>query len=135
MITVATATVFFLLLTSLQVRSNNTVDLVLVLALDISASVDDQEFDLQRRGLASAITHPSVIEAIRNGREKRIGVAAVQWSGEHQQFVSVPWQIIDGAGSAEKFAERLLGMQRRSADGEAGREGGKFGTTMGPPQG
>lgn len=106
-----------LLSTSLNVRSTMTVDLVLVLALDVSASVDRREFDLQKDGLAEAFRHPSVLDAITRGQNKRIAVTVVQWSGYRDQTVSVPWQVVADANSAEKFAQSLSGMLRRHPDG------------------
>ncbi|MEM9358394.1 MAG: DUF1194 domain-containing protein [Pseudomonadota bacterium] len=106
-----------LLSTSLNVRSTMHVDLSLVLALDVSASVDAREFDLQKNGLAAAMTHPSVIEAIGVGRNKRIAVTVVQWSGYQKQFVVVPWHIVDGASSATVFAQKLLETSRVTLNG------------------
>ncbi|MGI9478980.1 MAG: DUF1194 domain-containing protein [Hyphomicrobiaceae bacterium] len=103
--------------TSLNVRSTMNVDLVLVLALDVSASVDRREFDLQKNGLAKAFRHRSVLEAIQRGQNKRIAVTAVQWSGYQDQFVSIPWQIVGDASSAAAFAEHLSNMPRRLPDG------------------
>ncbi len=111
------AAAIILLATTLSVRSTLNVDLVLVLALDVSASVDDREFDLQKNGLAVAIRHPSVIKAIRDGRNQRIAITVVQWSGYRQQFVSLRWSIVDGPGSAAEFAARLANMKRQSTNG------------------
>ena len=94
-----------LLSASLDVRSTMRGALSLVLALGVSASVDAREFDLQKNGLAAAITHPSVIEAIGVGRNKRIAVTVVQWSGHQKQFVVVPCHIDDGSSSASVFAQ------------------------------
>lgn len=112
---VALAAVLVLLATAQSVRSTNPVDLVLVLALDVSGSVNDHEYDLQRIGLARAFRHPAVIDAITHGREKRIAVMAVQWAGFREQFIAVPWTVIAGASSAAAFADRLAVMRRRYA--------------------
>ena len=114
---VAIAAVSILLSASRNVRSTINVDLVLVLALDVSDSVDTREFDLQRSGLANAFRHPTVIEAIRRGPSRRIAVTAVQWSGYQDQFVSVPWQIVEDAASAAAFAKHLADMPRRYPNG------------------
>lgn len=109
-------TALLVLLASGQgVRSTNSVDLVLVLALDVSGSVNDREYDLQKTGLARAFRHPSVIDAITQGREKRIAVMAVQWAGLKEQFIAVPWTVITGATSAGAFADHLAVMRRRYA--------------------
>lgn len=93
------------------------VDLALVLALDVSGSVDQDEFDLQRRGLAKAFLNPEVLAAVRRGANKRIAVTVVQWAGFGHQHVSVPWTVIGDAGSASEFAARLAGMNRRYPGG------------------
>ncbi len=93
------------------------VDLALVLALDVSASVDEREFDLQKYGVATAITHPSVIEAIGFGRNKRIAITVVQWAGYQKQFIMVPWHIVEGPASATTFALKVGDMTRVMTNG------------------
>ncbi|MFY0614632.1 MAG: DUF1194 domain-containing protein [Hyphomicrobiaceae bacterium] len=100
-----------------KVGSTIKVDLALVLALDISASVDDREFNLQKLGLAAALTNPKVLDAIKFGSNKRIAVTVVQWAGYRQQFVSVPWQLIGDAENAQEFAADLSAMGRRETLG------------------
>src|SRR5271169_6982175 len=58
------------------------VDAAIVLAADVSRSIDDEEFALQRRGYAAAIANPTVIDAIRSGRHGAIAVSFVEWAGE-----------------------------------------------------
>lgn len=99
-------------------HSTTSVDLVLVLALDVSGSVDRQEYDLQTRGLAAAFRNPKIMDAIRRGRRRQIAVVAVQWAGLGKQAIAVPWTIIKDGESAERFAERLGGMQRRYLNSE-----------------
>ena len=105
------------LLAPYPVRSTASVDLVLVLAIDVSGSVDPGEFVLQRQGIASAFLDPSVVEAIQSGRHRRIAVAAVQWAGLGEQSIAVPWTVIDGHSSAQQFAGRLSSMKRRYNQG------------------
>ncbi len=107
---VATA---MLLLMARHVRSTVAVDLVLVLALDVSESVNNREFELQKIGLARAFRHAAVVDAIQRGPSKRIAVAAVQWSGYQDQYVSLAWQTVSDAASAAAFAKRLADMPRR----------------------
>ncbi|MGI9411337.1 MAG: DUF1194 domain-containing protein [Hyphomicrobiaceae bacterium] len=100
-----------------QGKTASKVDLVLILALDVSGSVDEDEFELQRRGLETAFRHPQVIAAIRRGMTGRIAVTAVQWAGYRNQHIAVPWSIIESSPSAARFADRLARMPRHFPDG------------------
>ena len=92
------------------------VDLLLVLAADVSRSIDSEKFQLQRDGYAAAITDPRVLEAIKSGRTGRIGVSFVEWSGLTSQRVVIDWTTISDAESAKNFADRLLEAPRSFAD-------------------
>ena len=83
------------------------VDLELVLAVDISLSMDEDEQRLQRDGYAAAFRHPEIIEAIRSGPHGRIAVTYVEWAGESFQRTVVPWTLIDGPPTARPFADKL----------------------------
>jgi Protein of unknown function (DUF1194) len=83
------------------------VDLELVMAVDISLSMDEDEQRLQRDGYAAAFRHPEIIEAIRSGPHGRIAATYVEWAGESFQRTVVPWTLIDGAATALPFAEKL----------------------------
>ena len=80
------------------------VDLLLVLAADVSRSVDDSEFQLQRKGYAAALTDARVLKAIRGTKNGAIGVCFIEWSGEQDQKIVLPWTEIrdeeDGGGAA-----------------------------------
>ena len=80
-----------------------TVDLLLVLAADVSRSIDEGEFNLQRKGYASALTDPRVLRAIVGGRNHAIGITFVEWSGQSDQNVVLDWCVVrdeEGAGAA-----------------------------------
>ena len=62
-------------------RAGEPVDLLLVLASDVSRSVDQAKFQLQRQGYAAAISHPRVLNAITSGLHQRIALSFVEWSG------------------------------------------------------
>lgn len=79
----------------------------LVLAIDVSSSVNYDEYNLQMRGYAAAFRDPIVVEAIAAGRYGRISVAATHWAGFDEQEVIVDWQIIANAADAENFASQL----------------------------
>lgn len=106
-----------LLLQGQGARPNNNVDLVLVLAMDVSSSVDHREFDLQKHGMALAFRHPLVAKAISEGHHKRIAVATVQWAGYTEQRIVLPWRVIGSAAEAIAYAKRLETMGRAYPDG------------------
>jgi hypothetical protein len=114
-----TAFALFCLLLGLSIsaaRAAEPVDLLLVLAADVSRSVDDQKFQLQRTGYAAALADPRVLDAIRAGRNGRIAVLFLEWSGFSNQKVVIDWTMIDGAKAAQAFSEQLLESPRSFAD-------------------
>ena len=92
------------------------VDLLLVLAADVSRSVDHPKFKLQREGYAAAITNPQVLEAIVSGPLRRIAVSYVEWSGAGAQKLVIDWTLISDLASAQKFADQLIEAPRSFAD-------------------
>ncbi|MGI9363910.1 MAG: DUF1194 domain-containing protein [Rhizobiaceae bacterium] len=89
------------------------VELELVLAIDSSTSVDADEYELQRTGLAQAFRHPRVLSAIEGLGEAGLAVAIVQWAGNLQQRISVDWTWINSTQSAFAFADRVSRMPRQ----------------------
>ena len=83
------------------------VDLELVLAVDISRSMDFEEQQLQRAGYVEAFRHPEVIGAIASGMIGRIAVTYLEWAGEGYQYHRVAWTLIDSPESAYAFADAL----------------------------
>jgi hypothetical protein len=83
------------------------VDLELVLAVDVSRSMDPGEQNLQKDGYLAALQHPEVIAAIRSGFLGRIAVTYVEWAGASSQAVIAPWTIVDGPESAAALAELI----------------------------
>lgn len=69
-------------------QMSSDVDLELVIAVDVSASIDHDELLLQRRGYVEALRHPDVVRAILSGRLKRIAVTYVEWSGRGKSSMS-----------------------------------------------
>src|SRR5918998_3034558 len=88
-------------------RAETEVDVALVLAVDVSRSMDPDEQELQRQGFMEAFRSPQVHDAIRNGMLGRIIVTYVEWSGVDYQAVVVPWTIVESPESAVKFADGL----------------------------
>ncbi len=97
-------------LACLPARAVEYVDLELVLAIDVSRSIDAAEADMQRQGYIAALTDPKVIGAIRSGILGRIAVTYVEWAGSYHKLVVVDWQMIDGESGAHAFAAALTEM-------------------------
>lgn len=91
-------------------------DLLLVLAADVSRSVDDQKFQLQREGYARALADPRVIAAIRSGPHRRIAVSFVEWSGYGSQQLVIDWTPIGDSAAAHKFGEHIRAAPRAFAN-------------------
>jgi hypothetical protein len=96
--------------------ATDQVDLLLVLAVDVSRSVDATKFQLQREGYAAALSNPRVIDAVQSGRNGRIGVIFIEWSGVGNQKVVIDWTVIGDAEAAKTFGDRLLEAPRSFAD-------------------
>lgn len=90
------------------------VDLQLVMAVDVSRSIDEVEAELQRRGYIEAMTNERVIDAILSGENKSIGVCYVEWAGTHYQQTVIDWMLIDSARTARRFSEKLAESPRTS---------------------
>lgn len=93
------------------------VDLELVLAVDASGSVDDQEFALQMAGIAGAFRDPRVLEAIAAGPHGRIAATVVTWAEAAAPKDAAPWSLIGTAEEAEAFARQVENLPRRVAGG------------------
>jgi hypothetical protein len=95
------------------------VDVALVLAIDISGSIDYEEAELQRKGIAEAFLSKEVLQAIQSGSLGRIGVSAVYFSSRQFGVMSVPvnWMIVRDHKSAEDFVRTLIAAPRQSARG------------------
>jgi uncharacterized protein DUF1194 len=86
-------------------RAEN-VDLQLILTSDVSRSIDNEEFKLEREGYAAALENPQVLSAIRAGATGAIAVSFVEWSSVGEQKVVVDWSVIrDGEGAAVVAAQ------------------------------
>lgn len=97
-------------------RAAERVDLLLVLAADISRSMDEAKFQLQRWGYAAAFSNPQVIEAIRVGPSGRIAVTFIEWSGPLSQQIVVDWTLISNDRMAHQFGDRIVEAPRGFAD-------------------
>jgi hypothetical protein len=97
-------------------RAAEHVDLLLVLASDVSRSVDTPKFQLQREGYAAALSNPRVVEAIRSGPHGRIAICFVEWSGSTSQKLVIDWTLVGDAASARRIADQMLELPRAFAD-------------------
>ena len=91
------------------------VDLLLVLAADVSRSVTEPKFKLQREGAAAAITHPDVVKAITSGPNRRIAVCFVEWATVGMHKVVIDWTVIGDGQAARSFGDRLVELPRSFA--------------------
>jgi len=109
------ASVTFTAITILPtIARTQTVDIAIALAADVSRSIDDEEFQLQRRGYAAAVTSSRFVQAIQAGAHGVIALCFLEWAGPDQQTVVTKWMVIrDGEGAA-KFAKILLDAPRSS---------------------
>ena len=96
-------------------RAETEVDLALVVAVDISYSMDTDEQALQREGFAEAFRSPQVHDAIRRGLLGRIAVTYMEWAGSWDQKVIVPWTILDNPESADGLRGQDGGPRRCAA--------------------
>lgn len=106
------ALVILLLATPAAAQNTRETGLELVLLADASGSIDAQELAFQRQGYAEAMTNPLVLDAIENSIYGSIAVTYVEWATNTAQVVD--WMIIDGAASAQTFADALDGAPRQA---------------------
>ena len=99
-------------------RAETPVDLELVLAVDISSSVNFDEYRLQMAGYAAAFRDDALVDAIRRGAPHGVATALVQWSGTGEQRVAVAWRLIDDAATAAAFADRIDAAHRAFRGGQ-----------------
>jgi hypothetical protein len=92
------------------------VDLLLVLSADISRSLDQAKFQLQRDGYGAALSSPRVIQAITSGPLGKIAICFVEWSGSTAQKLVIDWAVIDGEKAAKNFAAAVIEAPRAFAD-------------------
>jgi hypothetical protein len=96
-----------------QAQAQGKTDILLVLAVDASGSVNQPRFELQRRGYADAFRNPRVLNAIRGLTTQSIAVTMVQWTGPSLQTLAVPWTLIKDEASANAFADAIEAAPRQ----------------------
>jgi hypothetical protein len=93
-------------------RAAEQVDLLLALAMDVSRSMDQPKFLLQREGYAAAISDPQVLNAIKSGAHQKIAICFIDWSSPGEQTLVIDWNVIDGVASATHFGNSIAKAPR-----------------------
>jgi hypothetical protein len=91
------------------------VDTELVLAVDVSYSMDPEEQQIQREGYIEAITSREFMAAIRAGSHGKIALTYFEWAGPDDQKIIVPWRLIEGPETADSFAGEIARAPYRRA--------------------
>jgi len=96
-------------------RAAADVDLELILAVDVSYSMDPDEQALQREGYILGLTSPEFLSALKLGAHGRIAITYFEWAGIADQKVVVPWRLIDGEPTAKAFTDEIAAAPYRRA--------------------
>ena len=102
---------------SLADKSGNAVpvDVELVIAVDVSYSMDPDEQKLQREGYIRALTSHEFLNALREGAQGKIAVTYFEWAGQYDQKIVMPWRLIDGPEAADAVAAEIANAPYRRA--------------------
>jgi hypothetical protein len=93
----------------------NAVDVQLVLAVDVSYSMDMDELAIQREGYAQAIVSKDFLQALKSGPTGRVAVTYFEWAASSDQKIIIPWRVIDGPESADAVAAEIMKTPIRRA--------------------
>jgi hypothetical protein len=93
-------------------RAGEPVDLTLVLVSDVSRSVDDSEYDLEKQGYASALTDRDVMAAIKGGTVGAIAINYVEFASTYEVRTLLDWAVIRDEASAQAFVDKLMAVPR-----------------------
>ena len=88
--------------------NSSTVDIELVIAVDVSYSMDLDELAVQREGYAQAIVSKEFLQAMKNGPHSKVAVTYFEWSASSDQKIIIPWRVIDGPESADAVADEIM---------------------------
>jgi hypothetical protein len=91
------------------------VDVELVIAVDVSYSMDPDEQVLQREGYITGLTSREFLDALRQGMHGKIAITYFEWAGAGDQKIVVPWRLVDGPASARAFADEIAQAPYRRA--------------------
>src|SRR6478752_7497183 len=93
----------------------NAVDLELVLAVDVSYSMDMDELAIQREGYAQAIISKEFLQALKTGPTGKIAITYFEWAASSDQKIIIPWRVIDGPETADAVADEIMKAPIRRA--------------------
>src|SRR4030081_4155811 len=93
------------------------VDVELVLAVDVSYSMDPDEQALQREGYIAGITSREFMQALQQGMSGKVAVTYFEWAGPSDQRIVVPWRLIDGPETAAAVAKEIAAAPHRPGRG------------------
>ncbi|HEY6699288.1 MAG TPA: DUF1194 domain-containing protein [Pseudolabrys sp.] len=96
-------------------KSAIPVDVELVIAVDVSYSMDPDEQALQREGYVLALTSKEFLQALRQGVHGKIAITYFEWAGQFDQRIIMPWRLIDGPESADAVAAEISRAPYRRA--------------------
>ncbi|MGA7809992.1 DUF1194 domain-containing protein, partial [Bradyrhizobium sp.] len=92
-----------------------TVDVELILGVDVSYSMDMDELAVQREGYAQAIMSKEFLQALKTGPNGKISITYFEWAATHDQKIIIPWRLIDGPETADAVANDILKTPIRRA--------------------
>lgn len=93
------------------------VDAAIVLAVDVSGSMDPEELAIQRAGYLAALRHPDLIRIVAAGRHGRVAFSHFEWAGQVRRITTIPWRIIDSPEAVEAFAAEVEALELRNSFG------------------
>jgi hypothetical protein len=96
-------------------EANPSVDVELVLAVDVSYSMDMDELAIQREGYAQAIVSKEFLQALKSGPNGKIAVTYFEWAASSDQKIIIPWRLIDGPETADAVANEIMKTPIRRA--------------------
>ena len=92
-----------------------SVDVELILAVDVSYSMDMDELAVQREGYAQAIVSKEFLQALKTGPKGKVAIAYFEWAASNDQKIIIPWRVIDGPETADAVADEIMKTPIRRA--------------------
>ena len=96
-------------------ESTPSVDVELILAVDVSYSMDMDELAIQREGYAQAIVSKEFLQALKTGPNGKISITYFEWAASSDQKIIIPWRVIDGPETADAVANEIMKTPIRRA--------------------